>query len=704
MPVSFSKNKKHTFEILFFIVIIVLSELYFFRNYLPSDRLIGDYADGRLINLICEHWFAFFSGKTSLFELPIFYPAKHILGYSDLLLGFALPYSLFRFCGIDMFLSAKFAIITVHAIGTIFYYGLLRFKLGASKPASLLALVLFTLSSAFSVQVYHVQLLWLSQLPILFLFLFNFFEQRDFPHKRVVWGVLFVLSFGLIFLTSFYIGMFLLVFLFLSFIFCLFTGLFPKMLRGLKHLGLKFYEMALYLFSALLWAIPFIAVYFPALNFFGVRKWDSVVSANPAWFDIINSSPYNFLWGRIMCKVEPYILIKPDAQELCSGFPVLTLVFGLISCVYILSRYSSASSVNYQEKFFNTISFIFWGAFLLSLVLLIRVENYTLWYYFFKYFPGCSAIRVFSRYLLFLTFPVSFFCAFTLNDLSKRIFLRPWVWLLLIVLFADNIFAIDKNLYFAPRCYYTWSRSAMKDFLAQVSPPPRDCRVFYMKNDPFSSDVRFRHLDAWMIANKYGLKTINGYSGQYPRTLYLAEINSRMYLRSIRRWVVIHKLSNIFSYDLKNKVWKDFDKENLFELYIPGTRITATNISVPLFESLMANGWTLGTPGVFTSQADCAEMIFDLPETPEKVNVIFTVSSKDSDKVLLLINGKAAGEFGLSEKPNQYSVKFPFENVKGRRTVLISFCNPKTEGEMNDYIYKPSNSWSFFLHSITVEK
>ena len=103
-------NKKYYI----FIFILILSEIFFFRNILFNNSLFGDLGDGRLTMLITEHWYRFCCGLEKINDLGIFYPVENTLAYSDMLLGYGIIHSIFRFCGLDMFISYKITLILVH--------------------------------------------------------------------------------------------------------------------------------------------------------------------------------------------------------------------------------------------------------------------------------------------------------------------------------------------------------------------------------------------------------------------------------------------------------------------------------------------------------------------------------------------------------------------------------------------------------------
>ena len=107
------------------IFLLCLLEYSAFQKIIGTDALFGDLGDGRLTNLVAEHWYHFFKGETAFADLGIFYPAENTLAYSDMLLGFGILHTLLRIVGCDMYIAYKYTILLVHAVGTVSAFYLL---------------------------------------------------------------------------------------------------------------------------------------------------------------------------------------------------------------------------------------------------------------------------------------------------------------------------------------------------------------------------------------------------------------------------------------------------------------------------------------------------------------------------------------------------------------------------------------------------
>lgn len=98
-----------------------------------------------------------------------FHPLEGVLGYSDALLLYALPYATFRFIGVDMFSAFQLTLTAVHMIGFAGTVVLLRRCIGLPSWVCALGGVIFlSLNGAYiAASNSHSQLLSIWFIPIL---------------------------------------------------------------------------------------------------------------------------------------------------------------------------------------------------------------------------------------------------------------------------------------------------------------------------------------------------------------------------------------------------------------------------------------------------------------------------------------------------------------------------------------------------------
>src|SRR5689334_21434951 len=143
------------------------------------DTFFGDRGDARGFVYFCEHWYQSILGRASLLSPAIFYPTKGTLAYSDLLMGVALPYSLFRALGLNMFTAVEVVIILTTFLSYCATFWLLYYVLRFGLAPSILAAMFFAFSGPKFFQTIHLQLQFVVLLPLIFGLVISFAKHVD---------------------------------------------------------------------------------------------------------------------------------------------------------------------------------------------------------------------------------------------------------------------------------------------------------------------------------------------------------------------------------------------------------------------------------------------------------------------------------------------------------------------------------------------
>ena len=90
-----------------------------------------------------------------------------------------------------------------------------------------------------------------------------------------------------------------------------------------------------------------------------------------------------------------------------------------------------------------------------------------------------------------------------------------------------------------PGTPHTTSRAGQWAWLNAVPAPPANCRVFYIVANPRPATAPwYQHQsDAILVANLFGIPTVNGNSSLWPRGWEFHDPARPDYLESLRRWV-----------------------------------------------------------------------------------------------------------------------------------------------------------------------
>lgn len=549
------------------LIILLLSfcEYFFFRNVIGNAILIGDRGDGRLCNLITEHWYNVFRGKEEFGKLCMFYPTSSTIAYSDMLMGYGLIYSIFRLIGCNMFLSYKLVLIFIHIIGTIFMYYFLYKSMQLDIWWSLVGTIAFSFSSTYAYKMGHTQLTMLSFLPVLLFCFIKFLKNIENRKKRNLFAYLSLGLYAFLMYTAWYIayftGLFSLIFLIVYMIILYINKvpIFDKIKKFFDKIGK---DLLGYILFTIVICVPFAMIYIPILKMNGNREYSAISVFLPEIIDLINVTSENWMLGTVIKKLQ--LDRRGYSSEVSEGFSIiLLLLFGLMIIAIQREWYKFKEDKNWKDRELVIIYRSVIWTICLSILLMIRFSSngVSLWYFIYKMIPGTGSIRAVARYLLWLSFPMSIIAAL----LGNRYFYRgkikkEWyqiiMMVLLFLLFCFNIY--DNGV------YAKWNSDEEETFLLGVKEPPDDCEVFYIIDSKKENKAEYLYqLDAFEIATYYSINTINGYSGLFPPGWdRIWQVCSDSYEMDVYKWISENQLSNVYIYDIAENIWK---KANIYD-------------------------------------------------------------------------------------------------------------------------------------------
>ena len=582
-----------------FIVVLFLLflEYVFFRNILFNDNLFADASDGRLTTLLVEHWFRFFSGKESFSDLLIFHPVKGTAAYTDLFLPFGIIHSLFRFFGVSIYQSYKNTLILVHLFGMFTMYYLLAKKIKLPTVWSVFGTIAFSHAPALGfIAILHTQLLGVCFLPVLAVFFVNIMQNFHNKRNRLKNCLLFVFMYAIIAYNSWYIAFF--VALFVLVLLCVYlaqvkiNGNSPFLLIKQTFAAMRIDFFICFVFSMLIFA-PFVCLYLPVLRQSGGYGFGETFSYLPEPIDLINVTSGNLVLGKVLTFLR--LFNRGVSFEAWEGF---SLVLFIPFLLFLVMGSSIKECKNIYLKIFYR-SFLVSVALCLFLVVRLSNNGVSFWYFIWKFVPGGKSVRAAGRFLLFLGFPMSIIVAVYFNSFNKRLsFVKwlvpvPWLALVLAAVFNLNKVGVPSS----------WNISNQERFVSSVPTPPLDCECFYIVDPNLNhaggrSTARYQ-LDAFEIANKFNLKTINGYSGQQPKDWSgIWDVYNPHYQKYINHWIYEHELKNVYCYDLAKSNWERHSND--FSEYVLGNTIFFSgenfngNLYTNFYEKNASYTWTEG--------------------------------------------------------------------------------------------------------------
>ncbi len=578
------KYAKIFFEIFFYVVSGLLIGTLFFRQIVFShfDLLLGDVGDARFNGVILEHWWQVLQGTARWLSPGFFFPVQGVLGYGDAGFLNAVPYVILRNMGLDPFSSCQiviFALVAIGWIGTIIFF---RFCLHLSVLPSITGAILFVFPNAMAIaSLSHTQLFTICYIPYLAIGICLVLKHfKKATSKGIIAGIFVAILVPAIFYTGYYTGWFSVFFI------LLWSGV--VIAWGTLHSGRKtawqfisskrriWLKIWPYFALCLVCFIPFLLTYIPALWQYGSWHYHGVDAMLPSFIDYVNVGPNNWIWGKVLYAAYPGIAYRPMAGELINGVPVcllLTLLFLLVWFIrkakqYQLKLSPNGSSnilfggreINESEKL-TLLAASLSIAVMIAWLLMLKIYGLSLWLPILKLFPGAGGIRAVFRFQHILAFPIAMVIAIGLhqfisyattqvNSTVKRGFYFAAVSVFCLILVVEE---------FNTASLANYSKKQQYAMLDAITPPPKQASVFALipadglKKFPYEAQI-----DAMIIAQKFGLRTINGYSGlRPPNWSGMYDLDKPEYVVSLRNWIQLYKLENdkLYFLDLKAGSW-----------------------------------------------------------------------------------------------------------------------------------------------------
>ena len=517
-----------------------------YHTFISNFNLVpGDKGDSRLLIFILEHWLNVISGQEMIFQLNMFYPDKLALGYSDALFLFAIPYIVFRKLGFDYFTSYQLLHVFMNSFGYLTGILMMRSALKVNLYYCVIGAVLLTSLNAMQVQVGHGQMLGFYFYPLLVLFIYNFLSASDKDNLKVWLNLIsFSILFGLLFFTSYYPAWFFMLSLALfGFLYIIISSrfgvsdIFKKIYKFFKQRKL---QILISLVVFILSLVPFLITYMPVVFLHLDRSFDDVLYFSPEFKDIINVSQYNYLWSPVLNMYHfdyGKILFQLEVQM---GSPIVILILFLVFYLYLFFKIKNNAKIEAHACDL----FIFVSSTLAFLIfaLIIKYQNFSLWYIIYRFVPGATALRAVGRFMIVVNIIIVVTVIYVLNklyDINKENTIPNKRYLVNIILILLPLFLIFEQVN-SPSMFYL-DKSEQISFLSRYGEPKSNCEAFYINNVPVSSDQAFwdYQIDAMMLSMNLKIPTVNGYSGSTPDDVFSMKPSGIEYKYKILKW--LHK-------------------------------------------------------------------------------------------------------------------------------------------------------------------
>lgn len=472
--------------------------LFYFRATFQShfSTVVGIGYDAIIDVSIMEHWFNYFKGITQWNLVSYFAPYQDTLGYNDGYFIHGVIFSVFRACNVNIFIAKNFTLMVFVFVGYLSFYAFARY-LKFSDMLSITGALLFVFSNNMQVHIVHSQLITYYLCP-LFAYLTlksldGFLKQA--PVTTMLYTACAALLLGAWLMSGYYTAWF---FLYFSAIFSLvylrlnWKSYYKTIFFSRPAIFLMIYAMVIGLIAT----TPFLLVYLPKLHETGGgHHLTEMQTYMPDLFSFIDVGNNNLVFGKMNQAIINYFHLENNFEQIM-GFSYLFLVLACISIVK-----------NFLHKKHLALSI----AIILSIIFTLKIGDFSIWYWIYQWMPGATGVRVISRFLNVLNFPLLVLVLYYLQDIAVK---RLWLfWVLSVTILLTSI-NTPLNGY------------VVNDLLAKYaaySSPPYLCQLFYVtpRNLHFISyddglSLQNHNVDAMFLSEKWHIRTINGFSTFNP--------------------------------------------------------------------------------------------------------------------------------------------------------------------------------------------
>lgn len=638
------KNK--AFELFLITALVLAMEMFFFRNILFNDRLMGDIGDGRFINYLLEHIYQSLLGKRELMDLNMFYPISGDFAYSDLLLGFVPVYALMRMAGLNTYFACKYAMILIHIFGAFSMLYLLRAKFKLPYVASFLGMIAFMYSNNANVMA-HMQFFIIYYLPFYFIFLINFLENLQERKSIIKNGGACILLMVITFYTSGYYGYFLAIYTVILFALIFIMHLKNKktsMKESLSYVRKFFKEYILLSVGGILLMIPFLMIYLPVTSQFPKREWADIEFTLPSAVDLVNISKDNWIFGQIFDVAYGV----HELHFMTIGFPLLSFI------LIFMALWHAYKEAKCNIEFKSAKAFYIGMSACISILMMLKlIDGTSFWRIVYEFVPGVGTMRALYRWIHMLCVPIGILLGYYISSIK---FKKKYRYILFTLLFCIQYIWIEG-------VYSVWAISNIEEIMDAVSPPPRDCKILYVVDrDPPLDSYTVPQLNGTEIADRYGLKTINGYNSFYPEGwndinfMYKTNYESKVY-----EWIKKNQLEDVYAYHIDEDRWEKITKHptiDILDEYIPNSNcvIIEDEVYMPE-EGMVYSDYLKLYPGsyevsiygkhlnilgyniTYDKGQKTVEHKIEHDSNGEAVKIVFEIDGDQEDVQIILING-----------------------------------------------------------------
>jgi hypothetical protein len=505
-------------------------------------------SDNRLIIYLNEHWYQALLGHGAWRNMQFFYPTQDTLGRSDSFLLWQVLYTPLRALGADPYLAFQLTLIGLSAFGFATFYLLARAVWSPPIWVGLVAAFVFTFSSSLASHTELSSLLGIWLVPSIGLLGWHAWRSAEGPRRRgIVLGAVFGLYTMLVMFTTYYVCYLALIALCIAVLLSLvFT---PRVTYRIVSAKIRagWAMLLAALAGACIGSIPLLLVYLPELQSSGGWPFSTIEYFHASWKSIFDVGTDNVIWSPLL----KYFVASgsPVKVELSYGVTPLLLAIVVVGAVYLSVRERRGPRPIGERRYGSAIL-----ALTALILMILPIETWfgLPWRWVYD-LPGASGIRAIGRIdiianMLFalLLVPIGIRVAVLIRIARHRVGVQTVAALIVVLLCVGQVNGTSLS---------QLSRSTELNRLALIHRPPRSCTSFFVTSTKALGPQNLE-TTAMLVSQRFGLATINGYSGTFPKGWGLYLPTGENYRRAAYAWATAHHITKgLCSLELTDRRW-----------------------------------------------------------------------------------------------------------------------------------------------------
>lgn len=539
----------------------LVGQLVFFREQWFSgfDRIMGDPGAARFIIYVNENWYQSLLGHASWRTPAFYFPVKNTLGLSDTFLLWQVVYTPARALGADPFLAYQVVLVASSALGFATFYLLTRTLWRPPIALGLLGAAIFAFSNALYANANHPQLFGVLLIPSVCLVGVASCRAAQRGERRgALWGAGFGALGVLVLYSTFYVGFFSMLAVVIAALLALIVApraALASVASAVRRGWLVLVGLAL---GAVVPGILFAVTYVPALHAAGGYKLQSAKFFAPQIPDVLNVGLGNLLWGTSLVGSVVHGTSAQSERDYAVT-PILLVLSLLAASVATIRERRAASGT---PRRYSSAVLAATGVVLLLLPMGWGSPKSTSGTFLWRavyWIPGASGIRAVDR------ISVVACGVFVLALVDAGAHLYPWLraampgpalitgfLLLALALCLEQVNVSDTSL---------MSRRTQLGLLDAPGAPPRACSSFFVESTKTSAAHPARtQTTAMLLSVRYGVPTLNGTSGSFPKgwRLFFPTAGTGYRLAVVSWMTTRHVTGTVCALDLDANRWSVF--------------------------------------------------------------------------------------------------------------------------------------------------